>query len=261
MATVLVAGLIAVSMSNKPADAQEAPLAPDWEVSVTLYGWMLSLDGSASIQGNEVDLDVPFRTIIENLDGGVMSQVDLRYGRLGGFVNGVYGRVTADERLPFGVTGLEAAADVRITFLEFGVSYALDPLPLGASGKSSVSVAPYIGGRYTDVDLKLALEGRRRDADIGFTDPIVGIRTDWWFGPNIELALRGDIGGFGVGSEFSWQVIGAAGYTFGLLAEDNATAFLGYRVLGQDYTGSNGDNEEAWDVVTHGPVLGLRFKF
>lgn len=248
-------------LAAAPASAQMVNGEKEWSVSFAAYGWLLSLDGSATVGGNTADVDVPFKTIIENLDGGVMAQLDVRYARFGAFVNGVYGRVTADERVPFGASGFEAAVDTRITFIDFGVSYAFDPVSLGTSGSSSVSLAPYVGGRYTDVDLKVDLGGLRSETDIGFTDPILGVRSEWDFGPQWSAALRGDIGGFGIGSDFSWHMLVVAGYRFGLFANEDARAFFGYRVLGQDYSSGSGDARKGWDVITHGPILGLQVTY
>lgn len=72
-----------------------------------------------------------------------------------------------------------------------------------------------------------------------------------------RLGVRGDIGGFGVGSSFTWQVRPFAGYRFGSLFE----LLLAYRVLGVDYETGSGADLFAYDVVTFGPEIGLRFHF
>lgn len=70
--------------------------------------------------------------------------------------------------------------------------------------------------RTVDVG-NLELVGGRafaRSGSVDWLDPVVGARLRYMVVPSQELFLRGDIGGSGVGSEFSWQAV--AGYGFDL---------------------------------------------
>jgi hypothetical protein len=73
--------------------------------------------------------------------------------------------------------------------------------------------------------------------------------------------LRGDFGGFGVGSEFSWSALAA--YSFVVAAQDGVTysGILGYRVLDVDYEQGSGRTKYEYDVLQHGPVSGLTIGF
>jgi hypothetical protein len=53
-----------------------------------------------------------------------------------------------------------------------------------------------------------------RSGSVDWLDPVIGTRVRYAVAPGHELFLRGDIGGFGVGSEYSWQVIGGYGVDF-----------------------------------------------
>jgi len=75
------------------------------------------------------------------------------------------------------------------------------------------------------------------------------------------VTALGDIGGFGAGSEFTWQAAGMVGYRFGLFGDDNARVLAGYRALYQDYKSGSGSNEFKWDMTLHGPVLALAISF
>jgi hypothetical protein len=63
----------------------------------------------------------------------------------------------------------------------------------------------------------------------------------------------GMIGGFGVSSEFTWDVMAAVGYE----VTEKISLVGGYRALGVDYT----DGAFEFDVVQHGPILGAVFRF
>jgi len=101
----------------------------------------------------------------------------------------------------------------------------------------------------------------RSNGDLSWVDPIIGLRTTWDLSDRVSTMVSGDISGFGVGSDFAWNVMGVAGYRFGLFAERDATVFAGYRALGQDYSKGSGANRTSWDMILHGPVVGMAVEF
>jgi hypothetical protein len=73
--------------------------------------------------------------------------------------------------------------------------------------------------------------------------------------------VRGDVGGFGVGSKISWQVIG--GYSFDFAEKNGITysGLVGIRALYVDYTQGAGETRYAWKMLQVGPAIGVGFKF
>jgi hypothetical protein len=69
--------------------------------------------------------------------------------------------------------------------------------------------------------------------------------------------FRGDMGGFGVGSDFAWQIQAYAGYRFSKLFQLTG----GYRVLSVDYNKGSSDNRFLYDMSTFGPVVRFGFNF
>jgi hypothetical protein len=92
-------------------------------------------------------------------------------------------------------------------------------------------------------------------------DPLVGARAHFHLSERWSLSLEGNVGGFGVGSDFAWHASGAIGYRFSLFGEDNARLLGGYRALSQDYETGSGDDKFEWDVTLHGPIVGLAIAF
>lgn len=84
-------------------------------------------------------------------------------------------------------------------------------------------------------------------------DPIVGVRGQYNFNEHFFAAVYGDIGGFGIGSDLTWQVSGSLGYNF----NKNVFTELGYRYLQIDYS----DGGFEYDVATSGFFVGLGFNF
>ena len=69
--------------------------------------------------------------------------------------------------------------------------------------------------------------------------------------------LRADVGGFGIGSDFTWQGQADVGYRFSKLFQLG----LGYRFIGIDYENGEGSDRFKYDVDTYGPVLRFGFHF
>jgi hypothetical protein len=95
-----------------------------------------------------------------------------------------------------------------------------------------------------------------------WTDPIFGVRTLWNLYRRWSFAAGGNIGGFGVGSEFTWMASIMGGYRFRVLSkQDNASVFFGYRALYQDYTEGSGADLFEYKTTMHGPIVGVSFGF
>jgi hypothetical protein len=73
----------------------------------------------------------------------------------------------------------------------------------------------------------------------------------------VTLVVRGDVGGFGVGSELTWNLVG------NFLYQVSRTVYLsvGYRALDMDYEQGSGASRFKFDMLLHGPVLGAVFRF
>jgi len=69
--------------------------------------------------------------------------------------------------------------------------------------------------------------------------------------------FRGEIGGFGIGSNFAWQVQAYAGYRFTKLFHITA----GYRVISLNYQTGEGEDRFLYDINTFGPVIRFGFNF
>jgi hypothetical protein len=78
-------------------------------------------------------------------------------------------------------------------------------------------------------------------------DPYVGLRARYNFSKTYYTAVRGEIGGFGVGADLMWEVETVVGInlTRSIFTE------IGYRALGGNFE----DNSFRFDVVMHGPQI------
>jgi len=123
-----------------------------------------------------------------------------------------------------------------------------------------------VGGRLNY--LEMGIDVRRNGIDLG-TEEITGEKSKTWYDPVVIARLttdindkwlfqfRGDIGGFGIGSDLTWQLHATAGYRFTKLFQIS----LGYRILSTDYRTGEEPKEFLFDVNEFGPEIRFGFNF
>jgi hypothetical protein len=234
----------------------------DWEFQVSPYMWFLSLDGDITVKGQKSDEDISFSDIWDELNIAGMIAFEGRKDRWGFYGDAIYANLGKDK------SGKRISIDpsINVLWLTAGGFYRLGTWDLSDTpGKKTpaVTVDIFAGGRYTYLDITLEIEDfPNRKGSEQWVDPLVGTRALWDFSERWALAMEGGVGGFGVGSDFSWHAWGLLGYRFPLFSkENNAAVFAGYRALYQDYTDGKGDDRFQWDVTLHGPILGLNIQF
>jgi hypothetical protein len=86
-------------------------------------------------------------------------------------------------------------------------------------------------------------------------DPLVGLRVRADLTERIGVVVAGNVGGFDVGSasKFSWEALAFLDWRFG----ESTSFLLGYRGLGLDRQ----KGKAQADILLHGPLLGLLFRF
>ncbi len=90
-----------------------------------------------------------------------------------------------------------------------------------------------------------------------WVNPIVGIKLKQPLAGPLNLSFEGDIGGFGAGSDFAWNLFP----TIGVDVTKKASVRVGYRVLSEDYDTGSGSQYFKYDVITQAIVLGVSFHF
>ena len=141
--------------------------------------------------------------------------------------------------------------EVFIQAKEAALQAQIDALKLaGEARRAAVNQA--INAAKAQITQQLA---RRLDKSLSQTfsrgdywlDPYVGLRGRYNFNKAFYTALRGEIGGFGVGSDLMWEVEGVVGInlTRCIFTE------VGYRALSVDYE----NDGLLFDTITHGPQI------
>jgi hypothetical protein len=246
--TVMAAPGAAWAADNEPAG---------WHVTVTPYLWAAGLYGDVTVGGVTASPDASFIDVLESSDSliGVQGHFDVTRGPLGAFVDVFYLKLGVDD---VGRTRIDVES--RMWYVEFGVQYRfLDTA--SPQERRGVALDAYAGGRYSYLDIDLDSRGVlsvNRSAD--WLDPIVGGQAIFGLTERFFIVVRGDIGGFGVGSDFAWSALGLLGYRWQGAGLEWAV-LGGYKALGQDYTNDSGARRFQWDTTLHGPIVGLSVRF
>jgi hypothetical protein len=246
----------------------DAP-APDdgWRAEFALEAWLLGIDGTLGVRGRSADVRATFFDILDATDSliGFGARAEVGHGRLAAYLDGMYDRATVD-----GATGPLGIVDIDVTFeesiLDFGLMYRVAQVEPGPPGTDSAPRADfnadlYLGGRFQWLSLELdpALQPPV-SGEKSWTDPLVGMRLEFPLGDGLRLAVNGDVGGFGVSSEFTWSATALVALDFRLFGAA-ASVELGYRALASDYIEGSGSTRFEWDVVQHGALLGFSLRF
>ncbi|HLW31100.1 MAG TPA: hypothetical protein VKX40_02480 [Aequorivita sp.] len=126
-------------------------------------------------------------------------------------------------------------------------------LDLGAGGRLNSLTAR----ADLTLDLPNGTSFRSKRSNKTWLDPIIIARFHNPEGSKYLYQLRGDIGGFGLGSDFTWQMQAYVGYRISQLFQVSG----GYRIIGIDYNNGNGEDRFMYDVDTSGIVLRVGFNF
>jgi hypothetical protein len=236
-------------------------VSDDWQFQLAPYVWALAVDGDVTVKGQKSDVDLSFQDIWDELNAAAMLEAELRKGRVGAFTNIFYANLgSSSEKGP-----LKIDPEINLFLASFGGYYRLGPYNLNSAARSDgpqLVIDPYAGVRYTYLDVDLDLNpGPTIGGDEQWIDPIVGVRTIWQLNPHWSFTAYGDVGGFGVGSDFSWLANAMMGYRFGLFGENDSKFLFGYRALYQDYSTGSGANKFEWDATLHGPIFALVIDF
>ena len=237
MAKVMMVLMLVGSLSG-PAAAQDQ----GWTFRFTPYLWAAGLNGSVTVGQTEADIDLSFSDILENLDMALMGDFRAENGSWAIESDVVWTDLKFEEsgRL------LDITVEPRMVLWQLDGRYRLAP-----------QWEVLAGFRYyymeTSIEIDAPNQSRNVSASDDWVDPIIGVAFRTPISEHWSFAARGDIGGFGVGSDFAWGALAVFDYRFG----ETTSATFGYRHLDFDYDKDN----FGVDAYMTGPILGVSFRF
>lgn len=234
----VIAVALALSFVGTSAHGQDG----EWSYELTpMYLWAMSGETEVTVDGISSSSDFGFSDIMDDVE----------------FAFTVHFEATNGEWSIFG----------DLSYTELGRSAGpldVDIEQIIAEVGAGVQVAEQweliFGGRWFDLDIGLTATGdptMTASGGIDWIDPFIGVRTTtqiadkWWF------TGRADIGGFSIGSDFSWNVI----VSFDYRISDAVELRLAARILDIQYDTGTGAGLAELDATFYGPVLGITIHF
>jgi len=280
VAVITLAGLLVLlgprAFAQSPISA-EAPKSR-WEFDLVPYFWMAGLSGDMTVKGIPAHVSESFADIWSDLDFGAQMHMEGRKDRWGLFLDVTYLKLSTSgeaKRVRAGpggelelTTKIQADIGIKEWLVEFGGTYNVARWPLGTEG-TAVGLDILGGGRIWSVDTDIDAGVKQTLGDFGrylypsisanksWIDPFVGARLLFDLPKNFFVALRGDVGGFDVGSKISFNMSGYVGYNISRVV----SLLAGYRALYVDYESGSGTNKFAFDTWMYGPSIGMLFRF
>ncbi|SFV25819.1 hypothetical protein SAMN04488557_0163 [Hyphomicrobium facile] len=260
----------------------------EWTFVFTAYGWIPWLSGNMAVRGRTFDVNANAGQILSHLDWSTlpawMSYAEARNGPVSLFNDVVYANITgaknfaraSDRQIIDSSLGGAVSVDYEEVIVEFGGAYEVwtgrNPVLTGSAALDLLA-----GGRYwhqsTDVSANvsasvnigdLSVSGNRvtaRSGSVDWVDPFIGARLRNQIAPGQELMVRADVGGFGVGSDPTWQVLATYNWRMCTANGHVIDGYLGYRALSVDYSQGSGNTTYQYNVLQQGPVIGTTLHF
>jgi hypothetical protein len=260
LAGILLLLVCPASYSQDRVTAQEASVFKGWTFDVApLYLWIPAQDGTVTAGGLSSDIDLSvgdtLDLLFDSFKFAATGRAEARKGNALLTLDLMYTSLEENTQ-----TDIGAGVDVRTKqlILEFGGGYHLGEWSLPGEGLPTLSVDFLAGGRFVHLDTGITIENFADvDRSNDWIDPFLGARLKLNIIDRVSVSVRGDIGGFGVGSHFTWNMAAILAYQ----VSQRMSMGAGYRILDINYSEGSGSEKFAYDVQMRGPMLGFAIHF
>jgi hypothetical protein len=219
---------------------ENSVLSPEWNYSLRPYFFLSGLSGSVTVDPVTFPINTSFANILQRV-------------KLGGFIS----FKAENNRWGFGadfqyINLYGESSSAEDTFMD--LKNVIGEVDVLFRPESAPTLRFLVGVRAYSIIQNITLLGRvLPQADTIVVDPILGAFGSWMLRDRWNFELRGDIGGFGLSSEFTYQMI--AEFRWGIT--ETLSIPFGYRVLGYQIR-----QDDIWmNTRMSGAMLGLDIRF
>lgn len=258
-------GAVALVMTWTACLAGESLAARQPQPSFTAYFSWPDITGTTTVNGISEKIDVKYRDVVENFDVWRASARLEQWprGSWGYLVDGGYSQAEA-----FAVEetqGVLGSIDFRHARVEASALYRVGEWGLGGAQRShthrsyrGVILDTYLGMRWAYLKQEITEEGQ---PPVGGTEnwfePLVGARVFLDLTRMLGIRLTTDAGGFGVGSDLTWNLWAEIDFAF----SPASSLTFGYLIHDIDYEKGSGAETFGLNAQFKGPTLGFAFRF
>lgn len=250
--TVLVLLLLSAALPPSSTAVRD-----EWNFQITPYWWFVSSEGNLTVDGTTVPFDLSYSDIAEKWDSGILNRCEAWRGDLGFFIDGIFANLEDDST----VSDLKYETKSTVIIADLGTGYRIAELPLGSGSDLPLLTIELLGGgRYMYFKGETDISGGSDTSRSQYWfEPFVGGRLSLRLAEKWYFSVRGDAGGFGIGSasDLTWSLVLAINYR----VTKHIGVALAYRILDIDYSRGSGDDKSALDSRLQGPGLGVSLWF
>jgi hypothetical protein len=234
----------ALTLAALPAQAQDTG---DWSWQVTPYVWASGIGGEITpfTGAPTVEIDSSFSEVLEDLDAAFFISGFARRDRLVFLGDLSYSKSSKAGLVP---PGAPATGELSQTSLTFAAGYRVQD-----TDGMTVDLLGGVRAWRIRGSVEVPLAGISQSPSLDFVDPIVALRISGPVAERWSATLYADIGGSGVGSERTSQLVATLNYQM----RDNFYLSGGYRALSIDYD----DDGTVIDMRMSGPLFGATWRF
>lgn len=255
--------LIAIAMLSLFATAASAQIGLEndftkdisadksWHFEVTPYLWFAGISGDVGAGPYEGSFNTSFRDIFSDLKFAVMATEDIRKGRIVFTSDQLYMKVGSQKVVPVQGFPPDTTANARNNtfFWDNEIGYR-------GVATERFNLDALIGVQYWYINAGLNATppidptGKGIYKSTGFVNPVLGLKAQAKIYKSLGGFVKADVGGYGVGSDFTGQVLAGVGFPIKKIGLD-----LGYRRL---YV-SQSHKEISTQVTLQGLFMGVTF--
>lgn len=247
LAAVLAGGIAAAPALAQGAEEESEGDARGTVAQITVYGWLAGATGEITpfAGAPTLEFESAFSEVLEDLDAAFFASGLVRKDRLVFVGDLSYASLSREGLVPPGVPAMGEVSQLAVTMAG------------GARVVSAqtVTIDLLAGARLWNVESRVdvPLAGVSVSPEETFLDPIIAARFNVQIAPRLSTIAHVDLGGVGIGSEFTYQVVGTVNYRVGRATYLSA----GYRHLYLDYE----DGGTVFEGSQTGPLIGITQRF
>lgn len=245
------AAAVGIAASSLAALDTTGTSSSGWEVSFTPYLWMSGMKIDIETpQGESIEVHDSFTDILGDLKFTFMGALEVKHGRFVSVQDIIFISMGSSADGHIGPVPIEAEVDERLISTTHLFGYrVVDEGPM--------FVDLFAGARFSsikvDVELNLPQQTVERDTKKTEVGPVIASRVRFPLSDKWGIAVYGDLGGFGVGADLSWQLLGTVQYEI----SDRWRLSAGWRHFNAKQDKNNFDV----DIKLDGPILGVTYRF
>lgn len=264
-----------ISQQSQPEEEKKATTVPatapipepgsKWRFMINSHWWLpQKISGDVLVGTTNTDVDIDLQTIFEDLNFVVEGGFEVTNDKWSFVLWSLYMNLGTDVNTTVPIGTFDTSIKFKATVFDMMGAYRIYHGPLGKSPNATWDVDLMAGIMTWDVDIKISETGSGGfDPNITeqdrWADPMVGGRVLFSFNDKLNASLRGEIGGFDIGSasQLGWNVTAMVKYK----VSSRVDLAAGYRYLSIDWGERSGLEKVGYDLKIYGPIIGVTINF